>query len=228
MIRVQQRGSATVRRTLATILDLIYPRACAGCGQAGHGLWCDACASTVTPLRGNDAWREVDLAPAPPLRVCSCARYAPPAREAVHAFKFGDTPHLADVMAGWLAALWREQDLNPDVIVAVPLHPSRERERGYNQSDWLAQRLAKAVGCDYAPRALRRTRQTEQQATLSSLQRAHNVAGAFSANRLVLESRRVLIIDDVFTTGATLAACAIACSQAGAAEATAMTVTRAE
>jgi ComF family protein len=186
----------------------------------------------VTRLAGADVRRELDIPsqPAPPatFAIYSAARYAGPAREAIHAFKFGATPHLADVFASWLTDVWHAHGVQADVIVPVPLHPARERERGYNQSAWLAQRLARNTGCAFAPHALRRIRQTEQQAQLSAEIRAHNVTGAFSANRLVLDSKQVLIIDDVFTTGATLTACAQACAAAGAAAVNAMTVTRAE
>lgn len=232
MIQTGQGWPVTLRRTLATALDLIFPQACGGCGRHGFGLWCADCAAAVSLLTGSDGRRELEFTSncAPPFAfaIYTAARYAGPAREAIHAFKFGATPHLADVFADWLTDIWHAHDVQADVIVPVPLHPARERERGYNQSAWLAERLARSVGCACAPRALRRIRKTEQQAQLSAETRAHNVTGAFSANRLVLDSKQVLIIDDVFTTGATLTACAQACAAAGATAVNAMTVTRAE
>jgi ComF family protein len=238
MIQTGPGWPVIIRRTLTTALDLVFPQACGGCGRHGCGLWCADCTASVTYLAGNDGRRELTIPPLDPaplgstlpftVAIYSAARFAGSARNAIHAFKFGATPHLADVLADWLTSTWHAQDVQADVIVPVPLHPARERERGYNQSGWLAERLARNVGRSYAPRALRRVRNTEQQAQLSAENRARNVTGAFSADRLVLDSKRVLIIDDVFTTGATLAACAHACAEAVATAVSAMTVTRAE
>ena len=135
---------------------------------------------------------------------------------------------MARALAIPLADAWRAQQLVAQCIVAIPLHPSRERERGYNQSALLARALAAHVGVPFESRALRRTRATQQQALLSQAERAANVRGAFLADRPFLDGRHVVIIDDVFTTGATLTAAAEACKDAGAATVTAMTIARAE
>ena len=115
------------------------------------------------------------------------------------------------------------------VLAPVPLHPNRQRQRGYNQSALLARALAGAMphaGLAVNETALRRIRATASQTKLDSHQRKLNVAGAFACKDGALAGQRVLLIDDVCTTGATLEACATACRQAGAASVWALTVTR--
>jgi ComF family protein len=101
------------------------------------------------------------------------------------------------------------------VIAPVPLHPRRKHERGYDQSAILARWVGRTLDVPVEPHAVRRVRYTKQQANLSGAQRAQNVAGAFAAEEWV-EGERVLLIDDVYTTGATLEACAAALRSVGA------------
>lgn len=101
------------------------------------------------------------------------------------------------------------------LVVPVPLHPTRRRERGYDQAHILAQTVAKSLDLPCAPQGLRRTRPTSQQATLDVGDRLRNVAGAFEGSRLV-EGESILLIDDVLTTGATLESAAHSARAAGA------------
>lgn len=216
------------QRSAATLLELVYPSACSGCGRRGLGLWCSACDAGVRWLHGAAAIRSIDPPDNADMRVYSCGVFEDALRSAVHSLKFNACPQMAIELAPHLAALWREHSVDAQCILAIPLHASRQRERGYNQSELLASALADIVGAPFERRALRRTRATQQQAMLSQAERAANVAGAFVADRLLIAGRRVLIIDDVFTTGATLAAAAAACHAAGAASVAAMTVARAD
>jgi ComF family protein len=102
-----------------------------------------------------------------------------------------------------------------DVVVPVPLHPSRRRERGYDQAALLARGLAVTLDLTYDGQVLRRTRRTRQQTTLDVRGRQRNVAGAFAAT-LPLDGEAVLLIDDVVTTGATIESAAMALREAGA------------
>ncbi|MEK7729105.1 MAG: ComF family protein [candidate division KSB1 bacterium] len=103
------------------------------------------------------------------------------------------------------------------ILVPVPLHPVRERERGFNQSELIARSMAAQWGLELWPRALRRTRYTQQQAKLSLEDRLRNVEQAFAPRRSVsFEGRAVILVDDVITTGATISACAGVIKEAGA------------
>ncbi len=159
--------------------------------------------------------------------VASGARYESPLREAIHAMKYDGVPALADKLAPLLAEAWRELRPQSDVLVPVPLHTRRQRERGYNQSELLARRLSAQCGVAVRTDLLRRVRHTEQQALLKGDARRHNVRGAFAAGAEV-QGRRVALVDDVFTTGSTLAECARTLLSAGASGVCALTVARAE
>ena len=138
--------------------------------------------------------------------------------------------HLLPSMASvqWWSCRTEPSPLPADLIVAVPLHVARQRERGYNQAHLLAHGLGQMVGLPLATNTLRRTRPTRVQVGLDALERQVNVRDAFTCearatargSRLPLESvegRQILLVDDVCTTGATLEACTVALRQAGAA-----------
>ncbi len=139
------------------------------------------------------------------------------ARRLVHELKYEGLTSLAVPMAALMASLLA--DVQNEILIPVPLHSSRERARGYNQSAELAGHLTRIAGVACDRRALRRTRNTEPLAmTMHRDERRAIVAGAFAARRERVEGRRVLLVDDVVTTGATLDACALALLDAGAAD----------
>jgi ComF family protein len=138
---------------------------------------------------------------------------------AITRFKYTPTPELAVPLGLLLAQAARERSLTADVVVPVPLHPSRLVERGFNQAALLARPVARALGARLAARAVERTRPTPRQAELDRAERLRNVAGAFRArSRQGMAGQRVLLVDDVRTTGATTRACAEALREAGCRE----------
>lgn len=133
---------------------------------------------------------------------------------AVRALKFHHATRLAALFGNMLATEVKRQNWPITLVCAVPLHPQRERARGYNQSALIAQAAAHALTARYAS-PLSRCRATKQQARLSLSERQDNVSGAFKARALCGES--VLLVDDVITSGATVTECSLALLEAGAA-----------
>ena len=154
-------------------------------------------------------------------RARAAVRYDDVARTLVHALKYQDRTDLAPTMGRWMARAGRELLDEADVLVPVPLHWRRAWGRRYNQSGALASEIGRQSGVKVASEALRRVRPTEQQIGLSRAQRAANVQGAFKVapdRTADIQGRRVVLVDDVLTSGATSDACARALLRAKAAE----------
>ncbi len=127
-----------------------------------------------------------------------------------------------------MSRFWQKTPLPADVLVPVPLHPHRQRERGYNQAALLAQAFGKTVGIPVLTDVLFRCRNTVSQTTLNAQERRANVADAFTCVPGSVQGKQVLLIDDVCTTGATLEACSIALRTGGAISVWALTLARAQ
>jgi len=230
---LQQRG----RQTWSSFIDLLFPPKCGGCQTAGS-LWCNACRAAVKPIK--PPWCEKCGEPfvtdqlcancrAHPLqieKIRSVALFEGVLRQAIHRFKYERLAGLAAPFGELLADYWCAEQLAADWLIPVPLHPSRERDRGYNQSELLARQLACRVNVPLSGKGLRRTRATAVQMTLNAVQRRENVAGAFECVEARVRGARVMVIDDVGTTGATLDACAQAVLKAGAVSVMGLTLAR--
>jgi ComF family protein len=149
-------------------------------------------------------------------------------RKAIHHFKYNNKQLLKDQFAPLLATCYHTQELKTEIIVPVPLHQKRHRERGYNQSHLLAQGLSTLINQPVDTKTLVRTRATQTQTKLTLHQRRQNVAEAFTCTGSTLQGRTILLIDDVCTTGATLDACAKALHHHAAAQVYALTLARAK
>jgi ComF family protein len=218
----------TLARASAALHDLVafaLPQRCPGCGREADParLLCARCAAGIPRLetalcvRCLAAGRE----PSGCLRhpgYASHARwiYDERAARVVHALKYGERTGLARALGREMAKAL-PPGIRPDLVVEVPLHRTRRRERGYNQAGLLAEALAEAIGAPRLPDALARVRATRAQARLGPAERRRNMAGAFRVNRPeTLAGRSVLIVDDVLTTGATLESALGALAAAGA------------
>ncbi len=231
-----------------TGLDLLYPRSCAGCGTslAGKtGQLCWDCQADVRPIAppfcywcGNPVEGRVDhryvcyhcTAAAPHFTRARCAaRFEGVLPDLIHAFKYQDALWLAPDLVDLLQACWNTHfaDWPCDGVTAVPLHPARRRARGYNQARVLAVGLARRLGRPHWDGLLHRLRATETQTHLTARERLRNVAGAFEiGSPRRLRERRILLVDDVMTTGATVSEAARALRAGGAAEVYVLTLAR--
>lgn len=193
---------------IATVaLDLVFPPHCVNCDRVGSFL-CERCLQTVIPapprvVVGLDAVRvAVD--------------YSGATSAAIHAFKYERQAQLAALLGNWLCAVLGDVMSGVDCVVAVPLHHQRLAMRGYNQAALLARYVAEHYGRVFIAGAVKRVRETPSQVHLNAQERRANVSGAFAAPANRFAGQHVLLIDDVLTTGATLAACADALRAAGA------------
>ncbi len=218
-----------IRRYLGAYAYVLFPPRCAGCGTFGT-LFCSSCRARVQPLRPPLCSRCGQPLTAGSLcRACKRGKfvhldmaraatlYAPPMRAAIHHFKYRRNIHLAPVLARFMLARVRRDVLDDAMLLPVPLHPEREKMRGFNQAALLARHLGTVLRLPLAEGVLERSRPTRPQVTLSLPERMENMRGAFR----VLAPERVrgrafLLIDDVMTTGSTLEACAQALKDAGA------------
>jgi ComF family protein len=170
--------------------------------------------------------------PAPLLQLEWCAPFAGPVRAALHDLKYAGERRLAGPLGDGLARRWTRVGTGAEVIVPVPVHAERERRRGYDQAALIADVAGERLGLPVV-RALERQRATVAQFELGRDERAANVDGAFRVRAgpgagaaRAISGRWVLLVDDVVTTGATLAACAFALERAGALAVSAIAVAR--
>ena len=232
--------TSRLRQAAAAALDLVFPPQCAGCGAPGRPL-CARCAQLVAPVPAEICAHCGRPQPAATALCGQCrqghsrlllaraaALHIHPLREAIHALKYENRPELAQPLARYLVAVfqaapWDGLPQPIDAVVPVPLHAQRREERGYNQSELLASELCRVTGLPLEPAWLERTQATRQQVGLNAAERRQNVAGAFAAAGSV-RGHVLLLVDDVYTTGATLDACAEAATAAGARAAYALTL----
>lgn len=219
---------STIQDLWAVLQDLLFPPRCANCGQLGS-LLCDECRRKIDfvlpPLCPLCGYPSDDSLPcqrcqhSPPAidGIRSVAFFEGPIRKAMHALKYRGVRGVATPLGGLMGAFWRRYPLPADLVVPVPLHPDRQRARGYNQAAVLAEALAKEIDLPVCDDCLARVRNTISQVELDAEERKVNVANAFQMRKSEpLAGGRVLLIDDVCTTGATLEACSAALYEAGA------------
>lgn len=240
-------ATLALSRPLQGLVSLFYPPTCAGCGaatEAGDHLcsrceedaprlsapFCDRCSQPFTGAItdrftcANCHDRDLHFEAA-----ISVYRSRGVVRKVMHEFKYGGQVHLRHVLGRWLAKTLQDSRLQGrafDYIVPVPLHAARERERTFNQAHLLAVLLGRASGWPVRP-LLQRIRYTTTQTRFDRQERMENLAGAFRLRRGAdVQECRVLLIDDVLTTGSTLSECASVLRRAGALSVLAATVAR--
>lgn len=229
------------------LVRFIYPPVCAGCGQvvAEPRALCVSCWLTVRFIewpyceisgaafdhdRGEGLVSpEVIANPPPYAKARAAVHYDGAARKIAQGLKYSDRADLAMMMAAWMVRAGREVIDDSDVIICVPLHRRRLFSRRYNQSAELARSISRLSGKPFEPSGLRRIRATRQQVGLGLRVRQDNVRGVFvlsEAQAPQICGRRVLLVDDVLTTGATVAAATRAIMRGGAEQVNVLTFAR--
>ena len=233
---------------IPTLLDLVYPRECAGCGvtagrEASHFCWdclagfeyitdrfCSLCGDPVEGMVEHQFKCSACCDRPPHFDMArSAARYRGQLKQALHRFKYGNATHvsvdLVPLLMGCVRAHYARAPL--DAVSYVPLYPRKERERTYNQAALLAGGLARALDLPLLGNALRRVRSPDTQTRLTANERRKNIRGAFTAeNPKWLDGRSLLLVDDVMTTGATVDEAAKVLKKGGAHKVYVVTVAR--
>lgn len=235
---VQSSLLLTGRDFWRRFLDLLFPPRCVGCGRVGAWLCAECldqiprvespfCARCGDAVAAGDLCARCRVAPLQIERIRAAVYFEGVLRKAMHGLKYRGRAVLAEPLGGLMAAYWTQHPMPADLIVPVPLHADRLRERGYNQAALLAREMARRTGLVVNERALVRQRSTASQIKLDARQRKENVRDAFHCSGNSLAGKHVLLIDDVCTTGATLEACAVALCAGGARGVQALTLARA-
>ncbi|TFG93389.1 MAG: ComF family protein [Syntrophobacterales bacterium] len=238
-----------VKELVSGFADMLFPEQCPTCGTAlfgGGDFFCSDCLSTVrfttppqctscgipfTTTQGADHLCEECILSTPPFSVArSLGLYEGALLDAIHLFKYHGKISVGEDLGRMMAqASYASLAIGDySLIIPVPLHPKRLRERGFNQSLVLARQVSKRCSIPLDFLALRRTLHTEAQVRLSGRQRRINVRGAFEVtDRNRVEGKKIVLIDDVYTTGSTVAECSKVLMKSGAKEVAVLTLARA-
>jgi ComF family protein len=242
-----KRWTRGVRHAFRFVLDVALPPLCPSCRDPlgdGRGL-CPACWAKLSFIEPPYCARlgipfvydpgpgllSMEAIANPPAydRARAAVRYDDVARGLVHKFKYSDHMELAGMMGQWMARAGRELTREADALVPVPLHWRRLWARRFNQSAALAHAVGRQAGLPVLTETVRRVRATPQQVGLDKGERAQNVSGAFrvpAERKADVAGRRLILVDDVLTSGATVDTCARALLRAGAAHVDVLTFAR--
>ena len=210
-----------------SLLNFVFPPVCGACKKAGS-LLCDACHAQLQWVRAplcNRCGRPVSRAtdccsvcrerPLPLNQIRAAVLFAQPVSKLIHNLKYNGAFGLSKPLAEMMADAWQTWQMPVDLVLPIPLHAEREQKRGYNQSTLLTRDFCKLVGLPFVEDGLTRTRFTTPQVGLTAVERLKNVQDAF-ATQVNIVGKHILLIDDVCTTGATMAAAANALIADGA------------
>jgi len=228
----------STKSILGACLDLLFPPRCVGCNRPGTFL-CQNCIKDIAtisgrlciscglPIKAGDMCLSCQ-SEIYPFQIRSYAWYREPLRRALLHIKYRPNRRLSDWFADRLAEIVERESWPRMTVLSVPLSKNKYHRRGYNQVDLVASSLARKLGLPFKPNTLRRIKDTQSQVGLSLEARKHNVQGAFVAEYRKLQGVCILLVDDLFTTGATLSACTQALMLADVGEIFAVTIARAD
>ena len=235
------------KRGRDALINQLFPPRCFACGELAqdHGNLCAECWSVMDFIAPpfcdccgepfeyhlKDATRCMAclLEPPPFTTARAVFRYSDVSRKLITGYKYHDRTHATPMFVRWLKRAGEGVIQDAELLIPVPLHPRRLLKRRYNQAALLARKLGHETGKPTLVDGLIRTRHTQQQAGLNREERAQNVQGVFVVNAKKIhhiQGKRIVLVDDVMTTGATVRACAIALREAGAADVSILTLAR--
>ena len=227
-----------LHRLLWVAADWLYPPVCAGCGRGGQR-FCSDCLSQVKVITGSLCAfcgnKTSDCSSVCPQcssatvffeGAASWAIYGGELREAIHALKYKQDMGLGEFFSTFLITLIRNRGWIFDLVLPVPISQDRRKERGYNQSELISSPIALHFQLPHSSKTLIRIKDTGTQVNHSKIERDLFLNDAFSANAATLKGRKVLLVDDIITTGSTINHCAKALKEAGASKVYAISIAK--
>jgi ComF family protein len=213
-----------VKRLFTPLVDFVYPPTCLACDEIleeGTAVLCHACWSSIEILtESNPLYRELEEKFRRSHILHFSSRYVFEKDKAlqtlIHYLKYRGHTNIGIVLGKKIGTMLLENGIAADGVVPIPLHPARRRERGYNQSDYLARGLNNILDIPVYHRMLERTRNTPSQTHLTILERQENVRDAFRVVGNEIKGKHILLVDDVITTGATVISASECLLNAGA------------
>jgi len=221
-------------KSLWKIIDFVFPPTCVGCGKIGEMI-CSDCFDQIKKIETINA----TLQPSQYLNlsdftnfkslnaVFSFAYYTPPISLAIKKLKYKRDIGISNLLAKFLVELYNKNKMDIDMVIPVPLNKNKIKERGYNQSFFLALPFSMTIQKPINKQSLSRLKDTKSQVGLNRQERFSNVSDAFYADPAQIDGKNICLVDDVATTGATMEACASALKSAGAKDIVGLTVARA-
>ena len=194
----------TFKNHFKTLLNFFLESNCALCERSSSEILCQYCMRQLDQClisNPNDLWQK-------PLPVFAWGRYGGLLKRAIAAMKYDNHPEIASVLGHLLGEAWLLNGLSQQhkpVIVPIPLHPHKQKQRGFNQAALIAQSFCETTGLKIKQKGLERVRETEAQHSLSASDRNKNLASAFRVGQDLYKppTQKVLLLDDIYTTGAT-------------------------
>lgn len=191
------------------LLNLVYPKRCFWCMKKINeniSYTCEKC-SNILKYRLNESL-DVSIYDRHFERLITCFLYKDDIRKKVLEFKFSNKPFLGKIFAKSMVDILIEKKITADLIIPVPMHYTKYYERGYNQSEILAKYISKELGIKYNTRVLKKIKKTRVQSTLNAIDRRNNVMNTYAVKRKnKIYGKIILLIDDIYTTGATVNEC---------------------
>lgn len=219
------RYLSAMQKILQFFKNTLFQSRCRVCGRplSEQGLLCHGCSASLAKVLAQsahlfpetsvhaftDGTKAGTINSLSRIKIYHGGPYKGILRDIILSWKFNGHLELSELIGNiaFDAAMKIEKDELPDIIIPVPLHSSRLRKRGFNQSLLIAHRLGKSLNCPVAVNSLKRIRKTIPQAGLNAKSRENNLAGAFKIDPKDIHNKKILLVDDIFTTGATVKEC---------------------